>query len=117
MQKAEEGEFALNFAELEVETLAQDVRQRLLQDWWAQHEVLLVCLCDEASGSSGLLALRKTPVSVRFYEVSGGRLWARLVRADWLRGQRAWSLPVDGIRGVGWSLQVDWILATSPVYL
>ena len=73
MQKAEEGEFALNFAELEDETLAQDVRQRLLQEWWAQHEVLLVCLCDEASGSSGLLALRKTPVSVRFYEVSGGK--------------------------------------------
>ena len=117
MQKAEAGEFCLNFAELEDQSHRQDLRQKLLQDWWAQHEVLLVCLCDEASGSSALLALRKTPVSVRFFEVSGGRLWARLVRADWFRGQGGWSLQVDGLRGVGWSLQVDWVLATNPVYL
>ena len=79
MQKAEAGEFSLNFAELEEQSHLQDVRGKLLQDWWDQHEVLLVCLCDEASGCSGLLALRKTPVSVRFYEASGGRFWARLL--------------------------------------
>ena len=75
------------FGEIEDQCRRQEMRQKLLRDWWAQHEVLLVSLCDEASGSSALLALRKEPVSVRLYEVSGGRLWARLIRADWFRGQ------------------------------
>ena len=42
---------------------------RLLQGWWAVHEVLCVCFLDEVSCSWGLLALRKTPKSaVRWYE-------------------------------------------------
>ena len=87
MQTVESGEYPLSFGEIEDQCRRQEMRQKLLRDWWAQHEVLLVSLCDEASGSLALLALRKEPVSVRLYEVSGGRLWARLIRADWFRGQ------------------------------
>ena len=42
--------------------------QKLLREWWGQHEVFLVRMYDEASESSALLAVRKTPVSVRYYE-------------------------------------------------
>ena len=53
--------------EIEDQSRRQDVRTRLLREWWSKHEVLLVCLVDKASGSLGLLAVRKEPVSVRFY--------------------------------------------------
>ena len=56
----------------EAHGLRQHVRQKLLTDWWSQTEVLLVCLCDEASASSSLLAVRKTPVSLRYYEAQCG---------------------------------------------
>ena len=85
MRKVEANELLMNFAELEVQSHRQDVRQKLLKDWWHQHEVLLVCCCDEASGSSALLALRKAPISVRFYEVLGGRVSARSLQVDWIR--------------------------------
>ena len=71
LRKVEAGESSLSFAALEEESNRQDARVRLLKDWWGQHEVLLVCLCDEASNSAALLALRKNPFSVRFYEVEG----------------------------------------------
>ena len=65
--RAEAGEFSISFAELENQVQRQEFRQNLLKEWWGQNEVLLVCMCDEASGSAGLLALRKTPMSVRYY--------------------------------------------------
>ena len=54
--------------DLEDQVHRQEMRHKLLTEWWRQNEVLLVCMCDEASGSSALLALRKTPMSVRYYE-------------------------------------------------
>ena len=71
MQKAEEHELTLTVAELTEESHQQGLGQRLLQQWWASHEVLLVCLADVASGSSGLLALRKTPLSIRLMRLRG----------------------------------------------
>ena len=65
--RAEAGDFSMSFAELEDQAQRQEYRQKLLKNWWGQNEVLLVCMCDEASGSVGLLALRTTPMSVRFY--------------------------------------------------
>ena len=59
--------------EIEDQSRRQDVRTRLLREWWSKHEVLLVCLVDKASGSLGLLAVRKEPVSVRFYEAGAVR--------------------------------------------
>jgi hypothetical protein len=56
--------------QLEDQVQRQEMRHKLLTDWWSQNDVLLVCMCDEASGSVGLLALRKTPPSVRYYEAS-----------------------------------------------
>ena len=64
----EYGHCDLSFAELEEQAYRQDCRQRLLRDWWTQNDVLLVCVCDEVSASSALLAVRKTPMSVRYYE-------------------------------------------------
>ena len=63
----------LSFGEIEDQSRRQDVRARLLREWWSKHEVLLVCLVDKASGSLGLLAVRKEPVSVRFYEAGAVR--------------------------------------------
>ena len=75
MKKAEEGKSSLSFAALEEEGVRSDGRLQLLQRWWRQHEVLLVCACDEASSSAALLAMRKNPFSMRFYEVgAGGRV-------------------------------------------
>ena len=68
MRKMEVRETTLKYADIEEQSHRQDVRQKLLVDWWSQTEVLLVCLCDEASASSALLAVRKTPISVRYYE-------------------------------------------------
>ena len=68
MKIAETGDITLSFADIEDQVHRQDVRQKLLSDWWSQNAVLLVCLCDEASASSALLAVRKTPISVRYYE-------------------------------------------------
>ena len=78
MAKVEAGTAGLTFAKIEDQARRQGVRERLLRAWWNQNEVLLLCLCDEASSSSALLAVRKTPSSVRFYEVrwqefGGGR--------------------------------------------
>ena len=56
--------------QLEDQVQRQEMRHKLLTDWWGQNDLLLVCMCDEASGSVGLLALRKTPPSVRYYEAS-----------------------------------------------
>ena len=61
------------FEDLNLDEVADfDKRQRLrydlLEGWWVQNEVLLVCVCDEASASSALLAVRKTPPSLRYYE-------------------------------------------------
>ena len=55
--------------DLEERARRQDARLRLLLGWWSKHEVLLVGLTDEISNSAALLALRKQPPSVRFYEV------------------------------------------------
>ena len=63
----------LSFGEIEDQSRRQNVRTRLLREWWSKHEVLLVCIVDKASGSLGLLAVRKEPVSVRFYEVGAAR--------------------------------------------
>ena len=68
MKRAEAGEFRSTFADLEDQAQRQQVRQTLLTEWWDKNEVLLVCMCDEASGTSALLALRKTPISARYYE-------------------------------------------------
>jgi hypothetical protein len=65
--RAAAGEFSMSFAELEDQAQRQEYRQKLLKNWWGQNEVLLVCMCDEASGAAGLLALRTTPMSVRYY--------------------------------------------------
>ena len=73
LETAEGDEEPDNFLELEDLAHRQDVRHRLLQGWWAQSEVLLVCICDEASSSAALLAVRKAPISVRLYEVLGAR--------------------------------------------
>ena len=56
--------------DLEERARRQDVRLKLLEGWWSKHEVLLVGLTDEISNSAGLLALRKQPPSVRFYQVA-----------------------------------------------
>ena len=69
MSQVEVGAAAVSLAEVEDQAHRQDRRLSLLKDWWNQNEVLLLCLCDEASNSSALLAVRKTPLSVRFYEV------------------------------------------------
>ena len=69
LSQVEVGAAAVSFAEVEDQAHRQDGRLSLLKDWWNQNEVLLLCLCDEASNSSALLAVRKTPLSVRFYEV------------------------------------------------
>ena len=69
MKACDEDPSTLSLEEFEAESYRQKMRQDLLKLWWCMHEVLLVCLCDEASGSSALLAVRKDPVSVRFYEV------------------------------------------------
>ena len=69
MSQVEVGAAAVSFSEAEDQAHRQDGRLSLLKDWWNQNEVLLLCLCDEASNSSALLAVRKTPLSVRFYEV------------------------------------------------
>ena len=63
----------LSFGETEDQSRLQDARARLLREWWFKHEVLLVCLVDEASSSLALLAVRKEPVSVRFYEAGAVR--------------------------------------------
>ena len=68
MKKVGAGESDVNFAELEDHCHRQEMRQKLLQDWWNKFEVLLVCFCDEVSGSSALLVLRKAPFSARLYE-------------------------------------------------
>ena len=68
MRKVGAGELTLSFDTIEDQAHRQDVRQKLLSDWWSQNEVLLVCLCDEASASAALLVVRKTPISVRYYE-------------------------------------------------
>ena len=67
-KRAEAGESCLSLEETQDIAVRQDGRLRLLRDWWCQNEVLLIGLCDEASGCSALLAVRKTPMSVRFYE-------------------------------------------------
>ena len=67
-KQAVEGDFAVTFPEPEERARRQTARHRLLQEWWGEHEVLLVCCCDDVSGCSGLLALRKTPFSARYYE-------------------------------------------------
>ena len=77
VSKVMANEYDDNFQKIEDAVYRQEVRQKLLKEWWGQHELLVVCLCDEASGSSGLLALRKTPMSVRFYEVRGGKIYRR----------------------------------------
>ena len=56
--------------EIEDQIQRQDMRQKLLTEWWLKNEVLLVCSVDEASGSVGLLAVRKNPMSVRYYEAA-----------------------------------------------
>ena len=71
LRKVGAGDSSLSFAAVEEESNRQDARLKLLQDWWGQHEVLLVCSCDEASNSAALLVLRKNPFSMRFYEVEG----------------------------------------------
>ena len=58
----------LSFAEIEDQSRKQAVRVRLLKEWLANHEVLVVCFVDEATQSSALLAVRKEPLSVRLYE-------------------------------------------------
>ena len=57
----------LSFGEIEDQIRLQDVRAKLLREWWSRHEVLLVCIFDNQSVTSGLLAVRKAPFSVRFY--------------------------------------------------
>ena len=81
-----------SFQNLEDAVFRQEVRQKLLKEWWGQHELLVVCLCDEASGSSGLLALRKTPMSVRFYEVRGGKIHRRAL-SRMFQGARPSIIP------------------------
>ena len=90
-------EYNESFQNLEDAVLRQEVRQKLLKEWWGQHELLVVCLCDEASGSSGLLALRKTPMSVRFYEVRGGKIHRRAL-SRMFQGARPSIIPFK-IRG------------------
>ena len=82
MAKVEAGIAEVSFDKIEDQARRQGMRERLLQDWWKQNEVLLLCLCDEASNSSALLAVRKTPSSVRFYEagLSGGEAIGKLAR-------------------------------------
>ena len=63
----------LSLLEMEDQSRRQDVRTRLLREWWSKHEALLVCLVDEASGSLALLAVRKEPASVRLYEAGAVR--------------------------------------------
>ena len=65
LTRAEAGYFSKSFRETEDQALRQDARLSLLTEWWCQNEALLVYLCDEASGSSAALALRKTPMAVR----------------------------------------------------
>ena len=104
----ENDEIDCALADLEDLADRQDARELLLENWWAKHELLLVCFCDEASGSSALLAVRKTPVSVRFYEVVTGRLESgrgvgyNSVQEDWI-GKSHILAQIH----VGWSLQVD----------
>ena len=76
MGKVKAGAAPVSFAEVERQVHRQGVRERLLKEWWNQNEVLLLCLCDEASNSSALLAVRKTPPSVRFYEAGNGGVQA-----------------------------------------
>ena len=69
LAKVEAGAAAGSVAEVQGQTHRQHGRQRLLKDWWTENEVLLLCLYDEASNSSALLAVRRNPLSVRFYQV------------------------------------------------
>ena len=69
MRRVEENDSVMSFADLEDLSHRQDVRQKMLEDWWHQSDVLLLCCCDEATASSALFAVRKAPTSVRFYEV------------------------------------------------
>ena len=62
----------------------------MLSDWWRQNEVLLVCLCDEASGSSALLAVRKTPMSVRLYEARATQYIRVVISCVRVHGMRSW---------------------------
>ena len=73
-------------ADLEDFEKRQGARIELLTDWWRQNEVLLVCVCDEASTSSALLVVRKTPISLRCYEVPVGR-GGEVLQVDWNSGR------------------------------
>jgi len=79
IQRASAGDFSVSFEDLEDYAQRQELRQKLLREWWAQNEVLLVCMCDEATGTSSLLALRKTPMSVRYYEAPATKLIASCI--------------------------------------
>ena len=52
IQRATAGDFSVSFQDLEDYVQRQDLRQKLLREWWAQNEVLFVCTCDEATGTS-----------------------------------------------------------------
>ena len=57
--RVEAGESDLSFIDLEDQCHRQEMRIKLLRDWWKEFEVLL--MCDEVAGASALLALRKAP--------------------------------------------------------
>ncbi len=79
LKRAEAGDITMSFAGLEEVAQRQEFRQKLLRAWRDQSEVFLVCMCDEASATSSLLAVRKTPMSVRYYEAP-----ATKSKASWL---------------------------------
>ena len=68
IKRAEAGDVSVSFADLEEIAKRQDVRLKMIKHWWEKHEVLLIVMVSEENMRSGLLALRKDPPSVRFYE-------------------------------------------------
>ena len=68
LKRTEAGERVVSFKDLEEVVRRQDLRLILLKQWWKNCKVLLLVIVSEVNSRSGLLALRKDPMSVRFYE-------------------------------------------------
>ena len=68
LRRTEAGERLMSFKDLEEVVRRQDLRVRCLKHWWEHNEVLLIMLGEADKKRWGLLALRKTAKTMRFYE-------------------------------------------------
>ena len=68
IKRTEAGERVMSFKDLEEVVRRQDLRVRCLKHWWEHSQVLLIVVRHPHIDRHALLALRKEPTSVRYYE-------------------------------------------------